>query len=137
MTVSLSSRSKLISSEVNRAMPIPKSEESDCTDLLLHWLTIFSGTVIISFPNSWDQRQSYGLKKKLDEEIKTNKKRDLITSVDHLVHLIIKLSVDLLRQDGPGTIKFQEAFLSSISNIVSKLHENQSASVAHNILVRA
>jgi hypothetical protein len=94
------------------------------------WLTIFLGTVITSFPNSWDQKQSYGLKKKLDEEIKANKKRDPITSVDHLVHLIIKLSVDFLRQDGHGTIKFQEAFLSSISNIVSKLHENQSASVA-------
>jgi hypothetical protein len=89
------------------------------------WLTILPGTVITSFPSSWDQKQSYGLKKRLDEEIKTNKKRDPITSVDQLVHLIIKLSVDFLRQDGPSRIKFQEAFLSSINNIVSNLHENQ------------
>ena len=37
MTVSLSSRSKLKCSEVDRAMPIPRSEESDFTNLLLHF----------------------------------------------------------------------------------------------------
>jgi hypothetical protein len=76
------------------------------------------GTVITSFPSAWDHQEPHGLKKKLDEEIKTNKQRDPIRSVDHLVHLVIKLSVDFLRRDAPGDIKFQEAFQSSINNIV-------------------
>jgi hypothetical protein len=76
------------------------------------------GTVITSFPSAWDYQEPHGLKKKLDEEIKTNKQRDPIRSVDHLVHLVMKLSVDFLRRDGPGDIKFQEAFQSSINNIV-------------------
>jgi hypothetical protein len=76
------------------------------------------GTVITSFPSAWDHQEPHGLKKKLDEEIKTNKQRDPIRSVDHLVHLVMKLSVDFLRRDGPGDIKFQEAFQSSINNIV-------------------
>lgn len=58
------------------------------------WLTKLPGTVITSFPNAWDPKQSYGLKKRLDEQIKTNKQRNPIRSVDHLVHMIIKLSVD-------------------------------------------
>jgi hypothetical protein len=87
------------------------------------WLTLILllGTVITSFPNSWDHKQPHGLKNKLDEEIKKNKHRDPIRSIDDLVHLIIKLCVDFLRRDGPGDIKFQEAFQSSINNIVSKL----------------
>jgi len=76
--------------------------------------------LITSFPNAWDHKQTYGLKHKLDEEIK-NKDRNPISSIDHLVHLIIKLSVDFLRRDGLNYIKFQEAFQGSINDIVSEV----------------
>ncbi|KAE9365921.1 hypothetical protein N431DRAFT_495731 [Stipitochalara longipes BDJ] len=97
------------------------------------WLWVLhDGTVITSFPNSWEREEKqphglmekldeevkpHGLKRKLDEEIKFNKQRPAIESVDHLVHLIMKLSVDFLRRDAPGGIKFQDAFQSSINNI--------------------
>jgi hypothetical protein len=96
--------------------------------------------VITSFPNAWEREekdpdrlkqkpsQPHGLKRRLDEEIKFNKQRPAIESVDHLVHLIMKLSVDFLRRDAPGGIKFQDAFQSSINNIVrdslQSLHES-------------
>jgi hypothetical protein len=83
---------------------------------------MFLGTLITSFPNSWEKNKSYSLKKSLDKEIEKNKQRDLIRSVDHLVHLIIKLSVDFFRREGPSKIKFQEAFQSSINNIVSEIN---------------
>lgn len=90
------------------------------------------GTVITSFPNAWEGEKKHdglkqelsekpkplGLKKRLDDEINLNITRPAIESVDHLVHLIIKLSVDFLRRDAPGGIKFQDAFQSSINNIV-------------------
>ena len=87
------------------------------------------GTVITSFPNAWEREEKHeekpsekikhpGLKKRLDQEIKLNKTRTAIESVDHLVHLIVKLSVDFLRRDAPGDIKFQDAFQSTINNIV-------------------
>ena len=94
---------------------------------------IMIDTVITSFPNAWEREEKqteglkqksgqkikpYGLKRRLDEEIKFNKTRPAIQSVDHLVHLIMKLSVDFLRRDAPGGIRFQDAFQSSINNIV-------------------
>jgi hypothetical protein len=82
-------------------------------------LTISIGTVITSFPNAWDNKQPHGLKKKLDEEIKRSRERQPIGSIDDLVHLIIKLSVDFFGRDAPGNIKFQEAFQLSIHDLVS------------------
>jgi hypothetical protein len=82
------------------------------------------GTLITSFPNAWDNEQPYSLKHKLDEEIQKNKQRNPISSIDYLVHLIIKLSVDFLRREGPSGIKFQEAFQESINDIVSELDTN-------------
>jgi hypothetical protein len=82
-----------------------------------------SGTVITSFPNTWDLKKPYSLRMVLEAELGENKKRRLIKSAEDLIHLIIKSSVDFFMREGPCKITFQNCFQSSINDIVCKLGE--------------
>ncbi|PVH71693.1 hypothetical protein DL98DRAFT_93576 [Cadophora sp. DSE1049] len=91
-------------------------------DQLWFWV-LQDGTLITSFPNTWDDESPYSLKTTLNQDMRNkegNNKRKLIGSVDDLLHWIIRHSVDFLRREGPSDIKFQVAFQSSINNIADQ-----------------
>lgn len=70
-------------------------------------------------PNTQKPSEQYNIKKLLSREIETNKARQAIQSPDSLVEMILKICLNIMTRQGPGGVKLQEAFQSSINTIVS------------------
>jgi hypothetical protein len=82
------------------------------------WLWAFhDGTVITSSPNTWNGHEDYNLSRALVEELRHNKDRPVIRSVEDLLHLVLKTSVDFFRRKGPANFQFHECFQSSINKV--------------------
>ncbi len=75
-------------------------------------------TVITSFPGSWSTDESYDLTTAIMQQIDNHKDRHLIKSVEDLIYLILRASVDFFQRKGPGNTEFHECFQSSINDIV-------------------
>ncbi|KAG7294401.1 hypothetical protein NEMBOFW57_004472 [Staphylotrichum longicolle] len=82
------------------------------------WLWAFhDGTVLTSSPSTWDGHESFNLSNVIMYELRENKDRGIIRSIEDLLHLILKTSVDFFRRKGPANFRFQESFQSSINNV--------------------
>ncbi|KAK4194328.1 hypothetical protein QBC40DRAFT_188426 [Triangularia verruculosa] len=82
------------------------------------WLWVLpDGTVITCMPNTEKPSEQYNIKKLLSREIETNKARQAIQSPDSLVDMILKTCLNIMTRQGPGGVKLQEAFQSSINTI--------------------
>ncbi|KAK4677382.1 hypothetical protein QC764_405710 [Podospora pseudoanserina] len=82
------------------------------------WLWVLpDGTVITCMPNTQKPSEQYNIKKLLSREIETNKARQAIQSPDSLVEMILKICLNIMTRQGPGGVKLQEAFQSSINTI--------------------
>ncbi|KAL2192757.1 hypothetical protein P885DRAFT_46914 [Corynascus similis CBS 632.67] len=82
------------------------------------WLWAFrDGTVITSSPNTWDAHEDFNLSNVVVKELRHNKDRPIIKSVEDLLHLILKTSVDFFRRKGPANCQFHECFQSSINGV--------------------
>jgi hypothetical protein len=94
----------------------PKNRSIVMVDQL--WLWAFhDGTVITSFPNTWNGQEEYNLSNVLVKELRYNKDRAIIKSAEDLLHLVLRTSVDFFERKGPAGFQFHEGFRSSISNI--------------------
>ncbi|XDG04788.1 hypothetical protein ABKA04_004403 [Annulohypoxylon sp. FPYF3050] len=90
-------------------------------DQLWLWVLEDRRTVVTSFPDSWDSSAGYNLLHKILRDKARNKgNRSLIDSAMGLANLILRSSVDFIRQEGPMGISLKECFQSSISNIAEK-----------------
>lgn len=88
------------------------------------WLWAFhDGTIITSAPNTWNADEEFNLSRVLVKELVHNKDRPIIKSVEDLLHLILRTSVDFFRRKGPANCQFHECFQSSI-NAVSEEQGN-------------
>ncbi|GAB1309927.1 Ankyrin repeat protein [Madurella fahalii] len=82
------------------------------------WLWVLpDGTVITSLPNTHQPSETYNIRKLLSEEIETNKSRRAIQGPDSLVDVILKTCLNIMTREGPGGVKLQECFQSSINTI--------------------
>ncbi|KAK0673165.1 hypothetical protein QBC41DRAFT_352872 [Cercophora samala] len=82
------------------------------------WLWVLpDGTVITCMPNTQKPSEPYNIKRILSREIETNKSRQAIQSPDSLVEMILKTCLNIMTRQGPGGVKLQEAFQSSINTI--------------------
>ncbi|KAK0711738.1 hypothetical protein B0H67DRAFT_492589, partial [Lasiosphaeris hirsuta] len=82
------------------------------------WLWAFDdGTVITGSPNTWNGQEEFNLSNVVVKELRYNKDRCIIKSVEDLLHLILKTSVDFFKRKGPANFQFHECFQSSINNV--------------------
>lgn len=86
------------------------------------WLWILpDGTVITSLPNTQRPSEPYNIKMLLSKEIETNKARHAIQGPETLLELVLKTCLNIMTRIGPGGVKLNECFQSSINKIVSLL----------------
>ncbi|KAK4655420.1 hypothetical protein QC762_302370 [Podospora pseudocomata] len=88
-------------------------------DQLWVWI-LHNGTVITSFPTTWNGDESYDLMKALMAELGGNKERPLIRSAEHLLHLILRTSLDFCKRKGPAGFRFEDCFRGSINSVSEK-----------------
>ncbi|KAK0638447.1 hypothetical protein B0T16DRAFT_337864 [Cercophora newfieldiana] len=82
------------------------------------WLWAFhDGTVVTSSPNTWNGQEEFNLSNVIVRELRYNKDRPIIKSMEDLLHLILKTSVDFFKRKGPAGFQFHECFQSSINNV--------------------
>jgi len=82
------------------------------------WLWAFhDGTIITSSPNTWNGQEDFNLTNVIVKELRYNKDRPIIKSMEDLLHLILKTSVDFFKRKGPVGFQFHECFQSSINNV--------------------
>ncbi|KAK4096981.1 hypothetical protein N658DRAFT_500971 [Parathielavia hyrcaniae] len=94
----------------------PKNRPIVMVDQL--WLWAFhDGTIITSAPNTWNGQEEFNFSNVVVRELRYNKDRHIIRSVEDLLHLILKSSVDFFRRKGPVNFQFHECFQSSINNV--------------------
>ncbi|KAK4149190.1 hypothetical protein C8A00DRAFT_38221 [Chaetomidium leptoderma] len=94
----------------------PKNRPIVMVDQL--WLWAFhDGTVITSSPNTWNGQEDFNLSNVIVRELRYNKDRPIIKSVEDMLHLVLKTSVDFFKRKGPVNIQFHECFQSSINNV--------------------
>ncbi|KAK4129666.1 hypothetical protein N657DRAFT_562601 [Parathielavia appendiculata] len=97
----------------------PKNRPIVMVDQL--WLWAFhDGTVITSSPNTWNGQEEFNFSNVVVRELRYNKDRQIIKSVEDLLHLILKTSVDFFQRKGPANFQFHECFQSSINNVSEK-----------------
>jgi hypothetical protein len=96
--------------------PEPKNRPIVMVDQLWLWV-LHDGTVITSSPNTWDGAEDFNLSNVIIKELRHNKDRPIIRSVEDLFHLILKASVDFFRRKGPANCQFHECFQSSINKV--------------------
>lgn len=83
------------------------------------WLWILpDGTVITSLPNTQRPSEPYNIKMLLSKEIETNKMRHAIQGPETLLDLVLKTCLNIMTRKGPGGVKLNECFQSSINKIV-------------------
>ncbi|KAI0552777.1 hypothetical protein F4679DRAFT_591618 [Xylaria curta] len=106
-------------------------------DQLWLWILEDEGTVITSFPNTWELSNRYGLLRHLSKD-KLKSNRQLINGSMDLANLIIQGSIDFLQREGPCSTTMYGSFRSRIisiaaqhndrfnefNNLVEKLNEN-------------
>jgi len=78
------------------------------------------GTIITSFPSTWDEHEEFNLSNILDKEIRENGHRRMIKSAEDLLHLIVKTSVDFIKRKGPAGFSLQESFRDSVTKLSEK-----------------
>jgi hypothetical protein len=78
------------------------------------------GTIITSFPSTWDEHEDFNLSNILDKEIRENGHRRMIKSAEDLLHLIVKTSVDFIKREGPAGFSLQESFRDSVTKLSEK-----------------
>ncbi|KAK1759815.1 hypothetical protein QBC47DRAFT_291905 [Echria macrotheca] len=93
-------------------------------DQLWLWL-LHDGTVISSFPSTWGDDDDFDHMKVLVNELGKNKERPgmerpLIRSAEHLLHILLRTSLDFGKRNGPAGFRFEDCFLSSINNVAEK-----------------
>ncbi|KAM7219083.1 hypothetical protein V8F06_005521 [Rhypophila decipiens] len=82
------------------------------------WLWILpDGTMITSLPNTQKPSESYNIKMLLSKEIETNKSRHAIQGPETLLDLVLKTCLNIMTRKGPGGVKLNECFQSSINKI--------------------
>jgi hypothetical protein len=82
------------------------------------WLWAFQdGTVITSSPNTWNGQEGFNLSNVIVRELRYNKDRPIIKSIEDLLHLVLKTSVDYFKRQGPLDFQFHDCFQSSINNV--------------------
>jgi hypothetical protein len=80
------------------------------------------GTVITSFPDTWNSGEPYSLISAVQNEL-INKQRPFIKSAEDVAHMVLRKSIDFFSREGPLNSKIQECFLSSINDIVSLFNQ--------------
>ncbi|KAK3308398.1 uncharacterized protein B0T15DRAFT_107138 [Chaetomium strumarium] len=81
------------------------------------WLwALQDGTVITSFPNTWNQDEEFNLRKVFVDELLNNEDW-VIQSTEDLLHLVLKTSLDFFGRKGPQDCRFYECFQSHINNV--------------------
>lgn len=82
------------------------------------WLWAFQdGSVVTSFPNTWSGQEDFNLSNVIVKELRYNKDRPIIKSMEDLLHLILQTSLDFFKRIGPAGFQFHEGFQSSINNV--------------------
>ncbi len=85
------------------------------------WLWAFQdGTVISSSPSTWDGQEDFNLSNVIVKELQYNKDRGVIQTTEHLLHLILRTSVDFFKRKGPANFQFHEVFQSSINKVAER-----------------
>ncbi len=85
------------------------------------WLWAFhDGTVISSSPSTWNGQEDFNLSNVIVKELQYNKDRSVIQTTEHLLHLILRTSVDFFKRKGPANFQFHECFQSSINNVAER-----------------
>lgn len=79
--------------------------------------TYLSGTIVTSLPNTHKASEPYNIKMLLSKEIEINKSRHAIQGPESLVDVILKTCLSIMSRKGPGGVKLQECFQSSINTI--------------------
>ena len=79
--------------------------------------TYLSGTIVTSLPNTHKVSEPYNIKMLLSKEIEINKSRHAIQGPESLVDVILKTCLSIMSRKGPGGVKLQECFQSSINTI--------------------
>ncbi|KAK4443566.1 hypothetical protein QBC34DRAFT_416950 [Podospora aff. communis PSN243] len=94
----------------------PKNRPIVMVDQL--WLWAFhDGTIVTSSPNTWNGQEEFNLSNVIVKELRYNKDRPIIKSMEDLLHLILKTSVDFFKRKGPVGFQFHECFQSSINSV--------------------
>ncbi|KAK5658125.1 hypothetical protein OQA88_2681 [Cercophora sp. LCS_1] len=97
----------------------PKNRPIIMVDQL--WLWAFrDGTVITSSPSTWNGQEDFNLTNVIVRELRYNKDRPIIKSIEDLLHLVLKTSLDFFKRKGPVGFQFHECFQSSINNVSEK-----------------
>ncbi len=97
----------------------PKNRPIVMVDQL--WLWAFhDGTVISSSPSTWDGGEDFNLSNVIVKELQCNKDRTVIQSIEQLLHLILRTSLDFFSRKGPVNFQFHECFQSSINNVAER-----------------
>ena len=82
------------------------------------WLwALHDGTIITSFPSTWRSDEDFNLSKIFIHQLLDNKDRPVMRSIEDLLHLILKTSLDFFKRKGPAGFQFHECFQSSINNV--------------------
>lgn len=82
------------------------------------WLwALHDGTIITSFPSTWRSDEDFNLSKIFIQQLLDNKDRPIMRSIEDLLHLILKTSLDFFKRKGPAGFQFHECFQSSINNV--------------------
>ncbi|KAK0722435.1 hypothetical protein B0T26DRAFT_643157 [Lasiosphaeria miniovina] len=82
------------------------------------WLwALHDGTVITSFPNTWQPEEKFNLRNVVVDELRGNKDRPIIKTTEDFIHLILKTSVEFFKRKGPMDCQFHECFQSSINKV--------------------
>jgi len=85
-------------------------------DQLWMW-ALHDGTILTCSPNTWNGQEEYNLSNVIVRELRYNKDRPIIKSIEDLLHLILKTSLDFFKRKGPAGFQFHECFQSSINNV--------------------
>ncbi|KAK0614626.1 hypothetical protein B0T14DRAFT_436163 [Immersiella caudata] len=94
----------------------PKNRPIVMVDQLWMW-AFHDGTLVTSSPNTWNGQEEFNLSNVIVKELRYNKDRPIIKSMEDLLHLILKTSVDFFKRKGPVGFQFHECFQSSINNV--------------------
>ncbi|KAK0713751.1 hypothetical protein B0T26DRAFT_873806 [Lasiosphaeria miniovina] len=82
------------------------------------WLwALPDGTVITSIPNTNKVSEPFNIQRILGIEIQKNKRRHAIKGPESIFDIVLKTCVNAMKRPGPGGVKLQECFQSSINKI--------------------
>ncbi|KAL2268270.1 hypothetical protein VTJ83DRAFT_3116 [Remersonia thermophila] len=97
----------------------PKNRPIVMVDQLWIWV-LHDGTIITSFPSTWDSQAEFNLSTVLIGELQHNKYRPIIKCAEDLLQLILKTSVNFFKRKGPANLLFHECFQKAINKVSLK-----------------